>query len=110
MPGKEDDISPVRPTLFYRQDRAGCEGWTWTSRNNTELINHCVLYSHLGEYRDFPESIRKRSIRNSVLFPEDKYFEKALFLFVVSSSVEQQSVSAVEWRNVSLAQGRRLDC
>ena len=57
-----------RPTLFPRQERAGCEGWTWTSENNTELINHCLLYSHLGEYRDLPESIRKRSIRNSVLF------------------------------------------
>ena len=44
----------------YFQDTAGCEGWTWSSENNTAVRNNCLLYSGLGEeYFTFPDCVRK---------------------------------------------------
>ena len=46
------------------QDKAGCEGWTWTDddEDNAGLTNRCFMFSNLGDLQAFPDSIRKESI------------------------------------------------
>ena len=40
------------------QDKAGCEGWTWTDEDNTALHNECILYSDFGRTISYPHCVR----------------------------------------------------
>ena len=49
--------------MLYLQDKAGCEGWTWTDEENSDLANYCWMYSELGQLTSSSNCIRKESIK-----------------------------------------------
>ena len=51
--------------MWKYQDKAGCEGWTWTEEDNAELSNECWMFSSLGNLTAFPHRTRKESIFNN---------------------------------------------
>jgi len=39
------------------QDQAGCEGWTWTSEENSLFSSYCWIFSDLGQTTSFPNCV-----------------------------------------------------
>ena len=56
-------VDEITPVLNYEECQAvcqvtvGCEGWTWTTEDNTEHHNYCYLYSNLGLTSQSPDCI-----------------------------------------------------